>query len=85
MKKQVITAIAAASMLLAFAPAAMAQNIAIVNGKAVAKSRVDALAQQMARSGRPIPPEMQAQLKDEVILREVMTTKTKSNWRAKAS
>jgi peptidyl-prolyl cis-trans isomerase C len=78
MKKQVITAIAAASMLLAFAPAAMAQNIAIVNGKAVAKSRVDALAQQMARSGRPIPPEMQAQLKDEVILREVFMQEAQS-------
>lgn len=71
MKKQVITAMAAASLLLALAPAAMAQNIAIVNGKAVPKARVDALAQQMARSGRPIPPEMQAQLKDEVVLREV--------------
>ena len=35
MKKQVITAMAAASMLLAMAPAAMAQNVAIVNGKAV--------------------------------------------------
>ncbi len=71
MKKQVITAMAAASMLLAMAPAALAQNVAIVNGKAVAKSRVDALAQQMARSGRPVPPEMQTQLRDEVILREV--------------
>jgi peptidyl-prolyl cis-trans isomerase C len=78
MKKQVITAMAAASMLLAMAPAAMAQNVAIVNGKAVSKSRVDALAQQMARSGRPIPPEMQAQLKDEVILREVFMQEAQS-------
>ena len=78
MKKQVMTALAAASMLLAMAPAVMAQNIAIVNGKAVSKSRVDALAQQMARSGRPIPPEMQAQLKDEVILREVFMQEAQS-------
>jgi peptidyl-prolyl cis-trans isomerase C len=78
MKKQIITAMAAASMLLAMAPAAMAQNVAIVNGKAVSKSRVDALAQQMARSGRPIPPEMQAQLKDEVILREVFMQEAQS-------
>ena len=78
MKKQVITAMAAASMLLAMAPAAMAQNVAIVNGKAVSKTRVDALAQQMARSGRPIPPEMQAQLKDEVILREVFMQEAQS-------
>jgi peptidyl-prolyl cis-trans isomerase C len=78
MKKQVITAMAAASMLLALAPAVMAQNVAIVNGKAVSKSRVDALAQQMARSGRPIPPEMQGQLKDEVILREVFMQEAQS-------
>jgi peptidyl-prolyl cis-trans isomerase C len=78
MKKQVMTALATATMLLAMAPAVMAQNIAIVNGKAVAKSRVDALSQQMARSGRPIPPEMQAQLKDEVILREVFMQEAQS-------
>jgi peptidyl-prolyl cis-trans isomerase C len=78
MKKQVMTALATATMLLAIAPAVMAQNIAIVNGKAVAKSRVDALSQQMARSGRPIPPEMQAQLKDEVILREVFMQEAQS-------
>jgi peptidyl-prolyl cis-trans isomerase C len=48
-----------------------AQNVAIVNGKAVPKSRVEALAQQVARSGRPVTPEMEAQIKDEVIAREV--------------
>eukprot|EP01041_Mallomonas_annulata_P041671 gene41671-65796_t len=40
MKKQILTALAAAT-LLAAASAAMAQNVAIVNGKAVPKSRVD--------------------------------------------
>lgn len=49
----------------------MAQNVAIVNGKAVPTSRVDALAQQVIRSGRPVTPEVQAQLKDEVIAREI--------------
>ena len=48
-----------------------AQNLAIVNGKAVPKSRVEALAQQVARSGRPVTPEVEAQIKDEVIAREV--------------
>jgi peptidyl-prolyl cis-trans isomerase C len=48
-----------------------AQNVAIVNGKAVPKSRVEALAQQVARSGRPVTPEVEAQIKDEVIAREV--------------
>ncbi len=48
-----------------------AQNIAIVNGKAVPSSRVNALAQQLAKSGRPVTPEMQGQLRDEIITREV--------------
>jgi peptidyl-prolyl cis-trans isomerase C len=54
-----------------FATGALAQNIAIVNGKAVPKSRVQALAQQLERSGRPITPEIEGQIKDEVIAREI--------------
>lgn len=71
MKKQILTALATATLLAAFVPAALAQNIAIVNGKPVPKSRMDALAEQMARSGRQVPPEMAAQLKEEVIAREI--------------
>lgn len=71
MKMKLLSAIATAAMLCAAAPAVLAQNIAIVNGKAVPKSRVDALAQQVARSGRPVTPEMQGQLKEEVIAREI--------------
>ncbi len=71
MKKHVLSALATATLLGALAAPAFAQNIAIVNGKPVPKSRVDALTQQMARSGRPITPEQQGQLRDEVIAREV--------------
>jgi peptidyl-prolyl cis-trans isomerase C len=71
MKMKLLTAVATAALLCTGAPAVLAQNIAIVNGKAVPKSRVDALAQQVARSGRPVTPEMQAQLKEEVIAREI--------------
>jgi peptidyl-prolyl cis-trans isomerase C len=71
MKKQVINAIAAVSLLAAMAPAAMAQNIAIVNGKPVPKARMDALSQQVARSGRPVTPDMQGQLREEIIAREI--------------
>ena len=49
----------------------LAQNVAIVNGKAVPKSRVEALAQQVSRSGRPVTPEVESQIKEEVIAREV--------------
>lgn len=69
MKKVLLTALAAATLGIAL-PAA-AQNVAIVNGKPVPTARVDMLAAQLAKSGRPVPAEMQGQLKDEVIAREV--------------
>ena len=71
MKMKLLTAIASAAMLCTLAPVVLAQNVAIVNGKAVPKSRMDALSLQISRSGRPITPEMQGQLKDEVIAREI--------------
>jgi peptidyl-prolyl cis-trans isomerase C len=50
---------------------AQAQNVAIVNGKPVPKARVQALAAQLERSGRAVTPEMEQQLREEVIIREV--------------
>ena len=70
MKKQLLL-VAAAALLAVSAQSAIAQNIAIVNGKAVPKARLDALAQQVAKSGRPITPEVQVQMRDAVITREV--------------
>ncbi|MES2980235.1 MAG: peptidylprolyl isomerase [Pseudomonadota bacterium] len=71
MKKHLLLATAMASLMAVAAPVALAQNVAIVNGKAVPKARLDSLAQQVERSGRPVTPEMQGQLRDEVIAREV--------------
>ena len=71
MKMKFLSVLATGAMVCTLAPSALAQNVAIVNGKAVPTSRVDALAQQIARSGRPVTPEMQAQIKEEVIAREV--------------
>jgi peptidyl-prolyl cis-trans isomerase C len=71
MKKQMIWTAVAAAVLASVSLSASAQNIAIVNGKAVPTSRVEALAQQVARSGRPITPEVEAQIKEEVIAREI--------------
>ena len=71
MKKTLTLALLAAAIAgLTVMPAA-AQNVAIVNGKAVPTARVEMLAQQVAKSGRPVTPEMQGQLRDEVIMREV--------------
>ena len=71
MKKQFLLSAAAAALFALGAGAAIAQNVAIVNGKAVPKTRLDILAQQVAKSGRPVTPEMQSQLREEVIAREV--------------
>ncbi len=69
MKQVFLSALAAA--ILSIALPAFAQNVAIVNGKPVPKARVDALAAQLVKSGRPMGVEMQGQLKDEVIAREI--------------
>ncbi|HEY9025025.1 MAG TPA: peptidylprolyl isomerase [Burkholderiaceae bacterium] len=53
--------------------AVMAQNVAVVNGKPVPMSRVDALIKTATR-GNPsqeIPPEVKAQAKDQVVMREI--------------
>ena len=69
MKKVLLTAFTAAALGIALP--AFAQNVAIVNGKPVPKARLDMLSQQLAKAGRPVTPEMQGQLKDEVIAREI--------------
>jgi len=71
MKKQMIWTALAAAVFATLSISAVAQNIAIVNGKAVPTSRAEALKQQVARSGRPITPEVEGQIKEEVIAREI--------------
>ncbi len=68
--KRSLHALTAVALLTA-APWALAQNVAIVNGKAVPLARVEALAQQVAASGRPVDDQVRAQLKEEVVLREI--------------
>ena len=67
MKKQMLTAALVALM----AVPAFAQNIAVVNGKPVPTARLNALKQQIERSGRPVTDEMMGQIKDELIAREI--------------
>jgi peptidyl-prolyl cis-trans isomerase C len=61
--------VVSAALLLPLAAAA--QNVAIVNGKAVPKSRVEALLAQATSQGQPRTPELEAQVRDEVVLREM--------------
>ncbi len=77
MKKLLLQSIAAVTLAAALPLAALAQNAAIVNGKPVPKARLDVLAQQLAAAGRPVSPEMQPQLREEVISREVFMQEAK--------
>ena len=71
MKHKLVTSFALAALVASLSPLALAQNVAIVNGKAVPLTRVEALSQQVARSGRQVTPEIEQQIKDEVIAREI--------------
>jgi len=59
------------SLVAALSFSAWSQNLAVVNGKPVPLSRVEALKQQVERSGRPVTPEILAQIKEELIAREI--------------
>lgn len=71
MNKQLLLVTAVAGLMSFSVPGVLAQNVAIVNGKAVPKTRLDSLAQQVARAGRPVTPDMEIQLREEVIAREI--------------
>jgi peptidyl-prolyl cis-trans isomerase C len=75
MKKSTLTATAAALLAAALALPTAAQNVAVVNGKPVPKERLDTLEaqikQQAERTGRPAPPDMEKQLREELIAREI--------------
>lgn len=51
--------------------AAQAQNVAMVNGKAVPKARVDALLKSAVKPGQPTPPELETRARDVVVMQEI--------------
>lgn len=51
---------------------ALAQNVAVVNGKPVPSARVDAMVKQMSSQGQPDTPQLRAMVKDELINREIL-------------
>jgi len=71
MKKQLLSGLVAVALLGTVALPVAAQNIAVVNGKAIPKERADVLREQVERSGRPVTPEIEKQIKEEVIAREI--------------
>ncbi len=64
-----VSAVATAALLLPLT--ASAQNIAIVNGKAVPKARAELLLEQAKRGGQQVTPEMEGQAREQVVLREI--------------
>ncbi len=76
----------AASVALVFAPAAMAQNITLVNGKAVPKSAADALvAQATKQTGQPATEQLIKQAKDAAVMREIFTQEAQARGLQKSS
>lgn len=62
-------------LVVLFAAAAlpvMAQNLAVVNGKAIPSSRVDMMAKQLASQGQQDSPQLRAMIKEELINREIL-------------
>jgi len=84
MKKSKLQTLLATAAVVAYtltATIASAQNIAIVNGVAVPKARVDALMSMAAANaqaqGKQLPPNFDAQAKEEVITREIFMQEAK--------
>ena len=59
-------------LLAAASVPAMAQNLAVVNGKPVPSSRADAMVKQMASQGQQDTPQLRAMVKEELVNREIL-------------
>lgn len=59
-------------LLAAAAFPAMAQNLAVVNGKPVPSSRADALIKQLSTQGQQDSPQLRNMVKEELINREIL-------------
>ncbi len=61
-----------------------AQNVALVNGKPVPKARFDAVLSQLLAQGQSQSPELEAQIKDEVVMREMFAQEAEARGLAAA-
>ena len=59
-------------LVTAIALPAVAQNLAVVNGKPVPSSRADAMIKQLAAQGQPDSQQLRAMVKEELINREIL-------------
>ena len=66
--------------------AALAQNITTVNGKPVPKARADALMSQATKQGgQAKTPELETQVRDEVVLREMFMQEAEKRGMAQST
>jgi len=80
LKKSLIAASVPALLLatlLALPLASLAQNVAIVNGKAVPKARVEAFIKQIqaqaAGQGQQLPPDLDQRVRDKIVMDEIFS------------
>ena len=86
MKKSVLAhPVALLALSAALAAPALAQNVAIVNGKAVPKARAEALLAQAAKQGQAKSPELEQQVRDEVVLREMFVQEAEKRGMASSA
>ena len=73
MNRQITVARALAVVSLCLPMAVFAQNVAIVNGKAVPKARLDFLIKQAVQNGQASGPALEQQARDQVVMREIFS------------
>src|SRR5438445_2677825 len=80
MKQRFLLTVAASALLLttgaALPIAAQAQNIAVVNGKPVPKSRADTfmkmIQKQASQQGQQLPPDVEQRVRDKLVMDEIV-------------
>lgn len=76
MKKQLLCAALAGALAATVLPAS-AKDLAVVNGEAIPQARYDFFIKQFEEVGRPKTPELEAQVKEELIRRAVFEQEAK--------
>ncbi|MCA1323895.1 peptidylprolyl isomerase [Herbaspirillum sp. alder98] len=63
---------------------ALAQNLAVVNGKSIPSSRADLMVKQMTAQGQPDTPQLRGAVKEELINREILMQEADKQGLAKS-
>jgi peptidyl-prolyl cis-trans isomerase C len=61
-----------AALLLTLSSTVLAQNIAVVNGRAIPKARADLFMKELEKQGQPVTPELATLVRQELVDREIL-------------